>query len=182
VVRSILDDPSSRWWDDAATDDVVETRDDVLRLAMREARDELTRLQSRRAARWTWGHQHTLDLENQTLGVSDVGLVERLLNRGGWEVGGSAGVVDATGWDVREGYEVTTAPSMRMVVSLADLDESTWINLTGASGHAFSAHYTDQTDLWAAGRTRLWPFSAEAVEEAAEDTLVLRPGGAGGTG
>ena len=41
---------------------------------------------------------------------------------------------------------------MRMVVSLADFDDSRWINLTGVSGHPFSAHYTDQTDLWVAGR------------------------------
>ena len=182
VVRSILDDPSSDWWDDRTTEGVVETRDDVLREAMRQARDELTRLQSRRAARWTWGHQHTLQLESTTLGRSGNGLVERLLNRGGWRVGGGSGVVDATGWDVRSGFEVTTAPSMRMVVSLADLDSSTWINLTGASGHAFSTHYTDQTDLWAAGRTRPWAFSPGAVEDAAEETLVLRPARAGGTG
>ena len=41
---------------------------------------------------------------------------------------------------------------MRMVVSLADFDESRWINLTGVSGHPFGAHYTDQTDLWVDGR------------------------------
>ena len=44
------------------------------------------------------------------------------------------------------------APSMRMVVSLADLDDSRWINLTGVSGHAFNDHYTDQTDLWVGRR------------------------------
>ena len=42
---------------------------------------------------------------------------------------------------------------MRMVVSLADLDTSRWVNLTGASGHAFDDHYVDQTDLWVDGRT-----------------------------
>ena len=61
-------------------------------------------------------------------------------------------VVNATGWTADEGFEVTWVPSMRMVVSLADLDDSTWVNLTGASGHAFHEHYTDQTDLWATGR------------------------------
>ena len=65
-------------------------------------------------------------------------------------------------------------PSMRMVVSLGDLDSSTWVNLTGASGHAFGAHYTDQTDLWAEGETLGWPFSREAVEEVARERLLLR--------
>jgi penicillin G amidase len=65
---------------------------------------------------------------------------------------------------------------MRMVVSLGDLDESRWISLTGVSGHPFDAHYTDQTDLWAAGETLPWVFSRTAVEEAGEDTLTLSPG------
>jgi penicillin amidase len=68
---------------------------------------------------------------------------------------------------------------MRMVVSLANLDDSTWVNLTGASGHAFAGHYTDQTDLWAEGRAPRWPFTRAAVERAGQDTLRLEPGGSG---
>ena len=72
-------------------------------------------------------------------------------------------------------YEVTTAPSMRMVVSVGDWDDSRWINLTGVSGHAFAPHYDDQTDLWARGDTLAWPFTADAVRAAGEDTLTLEP-------
>jgi penicillin amidase len=64
---------------------------------------------------------------------------------------------------------------MRMVVSLEDFDESRWVSLTGVSGHPFSDHYVDQTDLWAEGETLAWPFSAEAVEEAQADELTLVP-------
>jgi penicillin amidase len=175
VVRRLLETPNSPWWDDLDTEDVREGRDDILRQALRDARDELVRLQSRRVDGWTWGHQHTLDLENQTVGQSDVGLVAGLVNRGTWELPGGTAVVNANGWNAAEGYEVIWAPSMRMVVSMADLDASRWVNLTGASGHAFSGHYTDQTELWARGETRAWPFSAEAVEAAADRTLTLTP-------
>jgi penicillin G amidase len=174
VVRRLLDEPNDPWWDDVATEDVREGRDDILLEAMKEARDELVRLQSRRADGWTWGHQHTLTLENQTVGQSEIGLIARLVNRGTWQLGGGPSIVDAIGWDASEGYEVDKVPSMRMVVSLADLDDSTWINLTGASGHAFSSHYTDQTDLWANGETLPWPFSQDAVEHAGRDVLTLR--------
>ena len=85
--------------------------------------------------------------------------------------------MDATSWDASLGYEATVVPSMRMVVSLGDLDASTWVNLTGASGHAFGAHYTDQTDLWAAGETLPWPFRRDAVQAAGDDRLLLTPGG-----
>ena len=60
-------------------------------------------------------------------------------------------------------------------VSLADFDDSRWVNLTGVSGHPFSDHYTDQTDLWARGETLPWVFSREAVEASAEHTLTLEP-------
>jgi len=99
------------------------------------------------------------------------------LNRGPWHVGGGSSVVDATGWDATVGYTVGRVPSMRMVVDLSDFDTSTWVNLTGASGHAFDAHYTDQTDLWATGKTRPWAFSPAAVKKAADQTLTLRPAG-----
>jgi len=142
---------------------------------MRQARDELTRREALDPAEWTWGRLHRLNLHNATLGESGVGLVERLLNRNGYQVGGGGAIVNATGWDAAEGYEVVWAPSMRMVVSLADFDDSRWINLTGVSGHPSSGHYTDQTDLYVAGETLPWAFGRAAVEEAGEDTLTFVP-------
>ena len=70
---------------------------------------------------------------------------------------------------------MVNAPSMRMVVDLSDLDRSTWVNLTGESGHAYSSHYDDQTDAWAAGSTYAWPFTTAAVNKAAANKLTLHP-------
>ncbi|HET7386310.1 MAG TPA: penicillin acylase family protein [Nocardioidaceae bacterium] len=176
VMRRLLAHPHSQWWDDVNTKDRVETRDDILTEALTNARDELVRLEARDPAKWSWGHLHQLDLENQTIGQSDIGLVRWLFNRGGWQVAGTGSVVDATHWDAAsDSYDVTAGPSMRMVVSLADLDKSRWVNLTGASGHAFDDHYTDQTDLWADGRTLAWPFTPKAVRAATDDMLTLAP-------
>ncbi|MEO6509617.1 MAG: penicillin acylase family protein, partial [Nocardioides sp.] len=175
VVGDLLDQPDSTWWDDQDTPGVVEDRDDILRAAMIEARDEVTRLDAVLVDGWQWGHIHRLELRNQTLGESGVGPVEWLVNRGGWEVGGGTAAVDASGWNATDDYTVDSGPSMRMVVSLADFDDSRWINLTGVSGHPFSKHYTDQTDLWADGKTLPWLFSRQAVEDAGEHTLTLAP-------
>ena len=65
---------------------------------------------------------------------------------------------------------------MRMVVSMADFDDSRWVSLTGTSGHAFHDNYVDQTELWAEGRTLPWLWSRDALEESAEHRLVLKPG------
>lgn len=177
VVRSILDRPNSHWWDNLATPAVVETRDDILAEALTRARDEMTRRTSRDPGGWSWGRLHRLTLVNPTLGDSGVGLVNRIFNRGPVEVGGGGGLVDATAWDASDPtdpYEVTAVPSMRMVVDVGRFDRSRWINLTGASGHAYHEHYDDQLPLWADGRNLPWAFGAKAVDRGTEDVLTLR--------
>ncbi len=101
--------------------------------------------------------------------------VEALFNRGPSPVGGGSGVVNAPGWGLDVGYGTTTVSSMRMVVDVSDWDASQWINLTGASGHAFDPHCTDRTADWSAVRSRPWPFSTAAVSAATRDTLRLEP-------
>ncbi len=175
VVSNLLREPDNQWWDDAATEGVVEDRDLILAQAMRDARDELTRKVALSPNSWAWGLLHHLDLENQSLGQSGIGAVEAIFNRGPFEVGGGSSSVDATSWDATLGYDVTAAPSMRMVADLDDLDRSRWVNLTGTSGHVASKHYRDQTPLWVDGRTLAWAFSRDAVRKASEDKLVLEP-------
>ena len=175
VMRRLLADPENDWWDDAETETVVESRDDILFVALQEARNELTRLQARRAVDWTWGHHHRMDLEHESIGQSDIGAIAWLFNRGGYEVGGGDSIVNATGWTAPNGYAVDWAPSMRMVVSLEDFDDSRWINLTGVSGHPFNAHYVDQTELWVEGKTLPWSFSRSRIDESVEDELTLVP-------
>lgn len=175
VIGSLLEQPTSDWWDDRETDDVVETRDDILRAAMLKGRDELIRLQDRNPAKWRGGNEHVLALQNPTIGSGDSPIANALVNRGGYAVSGGDSVVNATGWEAHLGYKVVWAPSMRMVVSLGNLDDSRWINLTGASGHAFSDHYTDQTELWAKGKTLPFLFSEAALRKTAEHTLTLKP-------
>ena len=76
-------------------------------------------------------------------------------------------------YDDTAGYAVTVAPTMRMLVDLGDLDASRWVNQSGVSGHAFSPHYDDQTELWATNRTWGFVSSAPAVEAG---TVLVRIG------
>lgn len=172
VIHTLLAQPNSKWWDKIGTPQ-LESRDDILREALVEARSEITQKMAREPANWQWGKLHKLTLTNQTLGTSGIGVIERMFNRGPYELGGGTSLVDATSWDAAEGYAVTSTPSMRMVVDLADFDKSRWINLTGVSGHAFSSHYTDQTELWVRGETLPWAYTKGAVEESRKDLLTF---------
>ena len=78
-------------------------------------------------------------------------LLHRVFNRGPIPLPGGSSIVDANGWDASKGFAVNWAPSMRMVVDLADFDASTWVNQTGDCGHPDHPNYVDQLDAWAAG-------------------------------
>ncbi|MFI0710705.1 penicillin acylase family protein [Streptomyces inhibens] len=177
VVRNIIDEPDNAWWktEDRPGRPGDKNRDQLLAHAMKDARYELTSKLGKNIDNWSWGRLHQLFLKNQTLGTDGPGILQGLFNRGPWNVGGGEAAVDATGWNAAGGYKVTWVPSMRMVVNLADLDKSRWINLTGASGHAYDAHYYDQTDKWAKGELLPWAFSEEAVKKTGKDTLTLSP-------
>ncbi|MFE0173747.1 penicillin acylase family protein [Streptomyces sp. NPDC059002] len=177
VVRKIIDDETNDWWKSPGTrtDEETKTRDQLFKRAMEDARWDLTAKLGKDVDTWSWGRLHRLTLKNQTLGTEGPGWLQFVLNRGPWNLGGGEAAVNATGWNAAGGYGVVWVPSMRMVVNLKDLDKSKWINLTGASGHAYNAHYTDQTDKWAKGELLPWAYSKKAVDGSTSDTLVLRP-------
>ncbi|MDH6236152.1 penicillin acylase family protein [Cryobacterium sp. CG_9.6] len=173
VVTQLLADPSSPWWTNKRLGTVNQAG--MLKRVLEDAAAEGATRMGNDVSTWDWGRIHTLVLTNQSLGKSGVAPIEWLLNRGPYELGGGSSVVNAQGSDASVGFEVDWVPSMRQVISLGDFDQSTWINLTGASGHAFHRNYVDQTPLWQNHETRPWAFTPIALKTAATHTLQLTP-------
>ncbi|MFI7588794.1 penicillin acylase family protein [Spongisporangium articulatum] len=171
VVSSLLDNPRNQWWDDRKTPDVTETRDEVLRRSLVEARLELTATLGKEPKRWQWGRLHRLELKQTPLGADGTpGLLQKLVNRGPYEAPGGSSIVDAFAWDASSGtFDVVAAPSMRMVVDLDNFDHSRWVNQTGESGHPGDKHYDDQIETWLANKDFAWPASQQAVQEASRE-------------
>ena len=175
VVRNLLDTPDDPWWDDVTTE-AVETRDDILFRSMVNAYDEVESLLGADVDGWSWGRLHIAHFENQTLGQSGIGPIEWLFNRTApAEVGGSASIVRAVGWATDLSYEVDWVPSQRMVIDLADLDDSTFIHTTGQSGHAFHANYDDMIEPWTNGTHGPMYWDRDSVVAAAAATLTMVP-------
>jgi penicillin amidase len=186
VVRRLLDDPQSPWWDDRTTVNVVESRDEVLIQALTNARLQLTVSLGKDATRWRWSKLHELALTHPVLGGDRFPKpVNAMVNPEPVPVGGGPSHVSATAWDAGDWsgevptFDVRTAPTMRMVVDLGDPDASTWVNLTGASGHPASRNYEDQLPAWAEGQTFPWVVSEEAVRERVSSVRWLRAGDGG---
>jgi len=175
VMRSLVLQPESPWWDDKYTSDRVEKRDDIFASAFAEAVAEIEKLQGKDPAKWNWGDLHTATFNNQTLGKSGIALIENLFNRGPFRTAGGASIVNATGWNATRGFEVTSIPSMRMIVDLGDMRNSLTVHTTGESGHAYHPHYIDMADLWRNIQYYPMLWNEQAIVSNAEAYLVLVP-------
>ena len=174
-VEKILPDANAHWWDDIYTPE-IETRDDILTLALDEAYDDLLERQGK-PDKWRWGALHTATFRNDTLGKSGISLIENIFNRGPYETAGSKISINATG-DAAEGdnpFELDWLPSERMIVDMADLDRSLTINTTGQSGHPYHPHYDDQIDRWRLIQYAPMHWGREQLKAASEDILTLTP-------
>jgi penicillin G amidase len=174
VVRGLLATPDAKWWDRASTP-AVEKRDDILAQAQSAAVAELAKSQGSTPSKWRWGAMHQLTARNGSFGESGIGPIEWLFNHEATPVSGGDSIVNATGWTAGDGYEVDAVPSMRMIVNMANLDDSRWIQLTGNSGHAFSVNYDDQYELWRHGQTVPFRFAKPSIDAQTTDTLTLTP-------
>jgi len=175
VVRNVAGQPDSHWWDSKLTADKVETRDDILKQSFTQAVADVQEALGKDPAKWRWGDLHTSTFRNQTLGESGIALIENLFNRGPFRTAGSASIVNATGWSATGGFEVTSIPSMRMIVDLGDLRNSLTVHPTGESGHAYNPHYIDMADLWRNIQYYPMLWNEQAIVSNAEARLVLVP-------
>ena len=174
VMQSLWNRPTDKWWDDLHTAS-IENRDDAVRLALRTAASYVDAKFGTDASTWQWGKLHQLELTNATFGSSGISLLEKLFNRGPYNVGGGPAMVDAIGWTASNGYSVDSLPSMRQVLDLSNWDNATWVQFTGESGHIYNSWYTDQAPLWVNGQTLAWKFSAQQVKANTKYTLTLQP-------
>ena len=179
IMRKLVQMPDSAWWDDKNTP-AKETRDDILTLAFSDAVTELEKSLGSNAAKWTWGELHTVTFHNQSLGVSGVGPIEAIFNRGPFQTSGGSSIVDNTAWDAAEidtakAYQVVSLPSERMIVDISDLPASLSVITTGESGHAYHNNYVDQADLWRNIQYHPMLWGKQQVESSAKAHLVLTP-------
>ncbi len=171
---NLLEEENSPWFDDVTTPQ-VETRDEILLLALEDAVEELTETLGRNMDKWRWGELHTATFENQSLGQSGIGLIEAMFNRGPVEVDGTGYTINATGYSPIDPYTVRTVPSYRQIVDLGDLTRSVSMHTTGQSGHPYHQHYDDMIDPWRNIEYHPMLWERADVEADAEGVLVLRP-------
>lgn len=173
-MRQLTAEPESPWWDDVTTE-AVETRDDQMLAALTAALEWLSQRLGPEMAGWEWGKLHQATFVSAPLGQSGIAPLETLVNRGPFPLNGGENTVNNAGWDWQTPALVDWHSSMRMVVDMANFNNSLWVIPTGQSGHPSHPHYADQITEWAYGGYFPMRNGEPAVRAAAVSTLTLVP-------
>ncbi len=169
--QKILDEPHSHWFDLGHG----ETRDEVMRLALRETVDYLRRELGPKVDGWAWGGLHKLTCAHM---LGQVKPLDRLLNLGPYPIGGDGNTLwasEAASIDPKS--ETLIGPPFRFIADLGDLRRSLGVLMPGQSGQPGSPHYDDQVATWFAGEYHPMLYAREDVEAGAVARLHLIPPG-----
>ena len=166
-LQKTLNEPNSAWFDQGHG----ETRDDLMRMALRQTIDLLKEKMGPNPQDWAWGKFHRMRL---THSLGRVPPIDRLLNRGPYPVGGDFNTVWATGASYinLEGDEIISAP-FRFIADLSDLNQCYSVHAPGQSGNPASVHYDDQIDSWFNKDYHPVYFDREDVVKNARSKLML---------
>lgn len=118
-----LDNPTHLFWDDVASKDRHETRDDMIRLSMKNAVDELENRYGDNTDSWLWGKVHRMTIRHPLGGVLP------FLNLGPYTYDGDGLTIHAGWWDRENPFEMVSGAAIRIVVDMADLSSMTFINI-----------------------------------------------------
>lgn len=139
------------------------SRDSVVREALGDAVTNLTRQLGADSKAWVWGAVHVASFRHPLAAPFDLPSVPR---------GGNGTTVNSTSG---ANFRQSGGASYRIVVDLADLDNSTATSAPGQSGQPGSAYYGNLLPLWSEGRYFPLLYSRTAVERGTRHVLWLRP-------
>ena len=160
----LFDDPASLWWDDRATTDVREARDQILLMSLRGAWVGARSRFGNDPRAWRWGNQRMASVKH-LLQLPGFGRESLQVQSGP----GTLSPNDGRG---------TTGASWRFVVELGDSVVAWGTYPGGQSGNPVSSRYADRMELWRTGALaplRLPRGAADLSGVQLRSVLTLRP-------
>lgn len=131
--------------------------------------------------KWSWGKFHAYRYRHPGAAGR---LSSWLLNRGPYPASGGTDSVNLAFYcpvnpedPPEKQYEVTAIPSLRMIISLGDIDENYFIGPLGQCGMPGFPHYDDMVDPWLENRQTKIPLSQKGAAEISVRKQMLEGNG-----
>ncbi|MDQ5928623.1 MAG: penicillin amidase [Bacteroidota bacterium] len=172
IARQIVNE-NSVWWDNITTKNIKETRSEIISKSFYQAIRALKTQLGNSVSDWNWGKVHTVEHEHP---LGKVAVLRKLFNVGPFAAPGSNEVINNQffGYNEEGKYYVKGGPSTRRVVDFSDIENSWSILPTGQSGNPFSKHYSDQSELFNAGKFRKMKLNKEEIIRTSTK-LIFKP-------
>jgi len=148
-----MKNPNSVWWDNIETKDKKETRQEIVTQSLKEAIASLNKQLGNNENLWTWDRVHKVEYKHP---LGSVAMFRPFFNVGFLDIAGTNEVINNTMFEYSDEkeYTVKAGPSTRRIVDFSDIENSWSILPTGQSGNPTSKHYSDQAEMYAAGKFR----------------------------
>ena len=171
----IVKDPDNKWFDDVYTENIVETRDDIIKLSFTQAVEYLSGNWGKDPSKWQLKKVQTSTLQHQLFqGVKYVG--DLFQSKTVPFAGSPTSVTFAySSKHAPEKMNIMFGSVQKHLVSFDDPDNMLAVISSGQSGHLFHPNRQDQIDKWAKVEFFTMPFSKNAVDQAAKHILILEP-------
>ena len=162
IVAKQMANENSLWWDNVTTKNKKEIRSEVLLKSFKEAIVSLEKQLGNAVPAWTWNKVHVLEHQHP---LGKVAALRRIFNVGPFEVPGTNEVINNQFFDYTDEakYVVKGGPSTRRIIDFSDIENSWSILPTGQSGNQLSSHYSDQAELYNAGKFRKMKLNKKEI-------------------
>jgi penicillin amidase len=169
-LQAMVLEGKSPWFDDAKTDKVKETRDELFYQAGLKAAQDLGSSLGKDPQQWLWGKVHQMEFVSP---IRRKGFGKGLVGGGSHPAPGSCETLYRGIYNFNEPFGVTVSASLRMVADLSDEAKILAVLPGGVCGRLFNPHTKDQVEAFMNGDKVYWWFSDKAVKEHSRTVMTL---------
>jgi len=173
VIEAQSQNETSPWWDNCATKNRKETRQEILTSSFKLAIASLEKQHGTDINTWKWEKVHVLEHQHP---IGKVALFHKFFNVGVFSIAGTNEVINNLFFTFSDAtqYTIKGGPSSRRVIDFSDIENSQSILPTGQSGNPMSKHYNDQAAMYVDGKFRKMKLNkAEIIRTSTK--LVFKP-------
>ncbi len=164
----------SVWNDNILTDNIIETKQQIITQSFKEAINQLEKQFGNTIREWTWNR--AISLEHDHAIGSKVASLRKYFNVGPFSLNGTNEVLNNQIFHLNEDgiYKVTGGPSTRRIVDFSDVENNSFAIIpTGQSGNVFSKHYKDQAQNFINGKFYKMLLNKDSIQQS-KDKLIFK--------
>ena len=172
--KPLLNNDSTKWWDNINTKHIKETESKIIEDAFDRSVKDLILQFGPDPTKWQWKKVHFLEIEHP-IGMQKP--FNKIFNIGPYTDKGGIETLNNQSFEMNKKgvYKVNLAPALRRTIDFADPENGYSISPSGQSGNFMSGYYSDQTKMYINGQVRKEMMNRKEIESTYNSKLVFKP-------